>query len=45
MKDLDHIHPVTGPDDPAFYDPANHQSLCHACHSAKTMSELKAGRV
>ncbi len=34
--DVDHIVPVTGPDDPRFWAPANHQSLCHDCHSAKT---------
>jgi len=37
--DVDHIIPATGPDDPAFFDGANHQSLCHRCHSAKTARE------
>lgn len=37
--EVDHITPVSGPDDPGFYDPANHQPLCHACHSRKTASE------
>ncbi len=38
-KDVDHIQRVQGEDDPRFYDPMNHQSLCHACHSAKTQRE------
>lgn len=36
--DVDHISPVSGPDDPLFWDPTNHQALCHACHSSKTAS-------
>ena len=36
---VDHITPVTGPDDPLFWDPTNHQSLCTSCHSVKTASE------
>lgn len=36
--DVDHIEPVGG-DDPRFYDTANHQGLCHSCHSAKTARE------
>lgn len=38
--DVDHIDRVTGPDDPRFWDPTNHQSLCHACHSTKTAQGL-----
>lgn len=34
--EVDHIRPVSGPDDPRFYDPAAVQSLCRACHSRKT---------
>jgi 5-methylcytosine-specific restriction protein A len=34
--DVDHVRPATGPDDPTFYDPANHQALCHRHHSRKT---------
>jgi 5-methylcytosine-specific restriction protein A len=37
--DVDHIVPVSGPDDPLFWEVTNHQSLCHACHSAKTARE------
>lgn len=44
MTDVDHIIPVDGPDDPRFWDPENHQSLCHACHSAKTMAEQNERR-
>lgn len=36
---VDHIEPVTGPDDPRFWDPDNHQSLCLTCHSEKTATE------
>lgn len=36
-RHVDHIRAVRGPDDPAFWDPANHQPLCHACHSRKTV--------
>jgi len=35
----DHIQPVTGPDDPLFWDENNHQSLCYSDHSQKTASE------
>ena len=34
--DTDHIVPVQGPDDPLFWDPSNHQSLCSDCHKHKT---------
>lgn len=36
---VDHIIPVTGPDDPRFYDQANHQYLCDRCHNAKRNRE------
>lgn len=36
--DVDHIRPHGG-DRALFYDPGNLQSLCHACHSAKTWRE------
>lgn len=36
---VDHIRPVTGPDDPTFFDPAAVQVLCRACHSEKTAAE------
>lgn len=35
----DHVVPVKGPDDPLFWDPTNHQTLCWSCHSAKTARE------
>lgn len=37
--DVDHIRPHRG-DWALFTDPCNLQSLCHACHSAKTMREM-----
>lgn len=43
MKHVDHIIPVTGPDDRLFYDPSNHQSLCVRCHAAKTANESASG--
>lgn len=27
-----HIRPVTGPEDPLFWDPSNHESRCRDCH-------------
>jgi 5-methylcytosine-specific restriction protein A len=36
---VDHIVPIKGPDDPLFYDPANHQTLCPDCHARKTAIE------
>lgn len=36
---VDHIEPVTGPDDPKFWDETNWQSLSNRCHSIKTASE------
>jgi 5-methylcytosine-specific restriction protein A len=35
----DHVKPVSGPDDPLFWDENNHQSLCRSCHSFKTVRE------
>lgn len=37
--DVDHIEAVEGPNDPRFWDRSNHQGLCHACHSYKTVRE------
>jgi 5-methylcytosine-specific restriction enzyme A len=37
--DVDHIVPVTGPDDEGFWDESNHSAKCHACHSRKTAKE------
>ena len=39
--DVDHIEPHNG-DWQRFTDPSNLQSLCHSCHSAKTMAESRA---
>jgi 5-methylcytosine-specific restriction protein A len=41
---VDHIRPATGPDDPTFYDPLNHQLLCdgmtgRGCHDRKRQRE------
>lgn len=36
---VDHIKAVSGPDDPAFWDVGNHQTLCPRCHSLKTAEE------
>ena len=36
---VDHIIPVSGPDDPLFWDVTNHQSMCIPCHSIKTAKE------
>ncbi|TXH16818.1 MAG: HNH endonuclease [Hyphomicrobiaceae bacterium] len=33
---VDHIKRVTGPQDPLFWEPTNHQPLCKTCHSRKT---------
>jgi 5-methylcytosine-specific restriction endonuclease McrA len=30
---------VTGPDDPLFWMPSNHQPICNSCHRFKTASE------
>lgn len=39
--EVDHIKPVSGPDDPMFWSGSNHQGLTHECHSRKTMSEMR----
>jgi len=36
---VDHIVPVSGPDDPLFWDEANHEALCRTCHARKTARE------
>jgi len=41
---LDHIVPVTGPNDPSFYVPEGHQLLCARCHDRKRQSESVAAR-
>jgi len=37
--DVDHIIPVSGPDDPLFWARDNHQALAHECHTRKTNQE------
>lgn len=37
--DVDHIVPISTPEDPKFVDPDSVQSLCHSCHSKKTATE------
>lgn len=39
----DHIEPVTGPDDPRFFDETNIQLVHHGCHSRKTARDTKRG--
>jgi HNH endonuclease. len=38
---VDHIVPVTGPDDPTFFTPQAHQALCETCHNIKRQRESK----
>lgn len=42
-REVDHIKAVSGPDDPRFWDPTNHQGLTKECHSRKTMGEMRGG--
>lgn len=39
MQAVDHVKKVSGPSDPLFWVPTNHQSLCNPCHSVKTATE------
>jgi 5-methylcytosine-specific restriction protein A len=39
--DVDHVTPLRDAPERAL-DPSNAQGLCHACHSAKTITENKA---
>ena len=42
---VDHIEPVTGPQDPKFWDPTNHQALTVQCHNRKTAQDgRRSGR-
>ena len=41
---VDHIIPVTGPDDPTFYRPEAHQALCARCHDVKRQRESMQAR-
>lgn len=36
---LDHIQPVSGADDPMFFNPAGQQWLCAQCHNRKRQRE------
>jgi 5-methylcytosine-specific restriction endonuclease McrA len=38
---VDHVIPVTGPDDPRFYVPECHQALCDRCHNVKRSRESR----
>lgn len=38
---VDHIIPVTGADDPLFWDTDNHQPMCDRCHNIKRATEDK----
>jgi 5-methylcytosine-specific restriction protein A len=42
-QQVDHISPVSGPQDPSFWDPMNHQALCTPCHSRKTVTTDQRG--
>lgn len=36
---VDHIVPISGADDPKFWDESNWQALCTPCHRAKSARE------
>ena len=38
---VDHIVPPSGPDDPLFWEPENHQASCLICNSIKGHREIK----
>lgn len=41
---VDHIVPVTGPDDPLFWSETNHQPICRECHAVKTAQEGRTAK-
>ena len=43
-EEVHHLIPVSGPDDPTFFDPSHVVALCKPCHSAETMRMLNARR-
>jgi len=43
VQHCDHIKPVTGADDPLFFEEINVQGLCIACHNRKTIKERQVG--
>lgn len=42
---VDHIQPITGPDDPLFWMESNWQTLCDDCHREKTKAEGRTSEV
>ena len=40
---VDHVMPISGPDDPRFLDENEVQALCGSCHSAKTREDMRRG--
>lgn len=42
-EEVDHIIPVSGPEDPLFWQGSNHQGLTRACHAAKTQQDRAKG--
>jgi 5-methylcytosine-specific restriction endonuclease McrA len=42
--EVHHSPPVSGPDDPRFFDPSAVVGLCKSCHSAATMKMLNEQR-
>ena len=38
---VDHIVPPSGPDDPLFWDPTNHQASCLICNSIKGQRTIR----
>ena len=38
---VDHVDPPDGPNDPRFWDPANHQGACIHCNSVKGHTMIK----
>jgi 5-methylcytosine-specific restriction enzyme A len=43
-EQVDHIVPVSGPDDPLFWERTNHQGLTADCHKRKTIKD-NGGRI
>src|SRR3990167_645716 len=38
---VDHTVPITGPTDPRFFDPLEHEALCKPCHDRKRQYEAR----
>ena len=45
MRDVDHVIPFHGLDDPLRLDPHNLQSLCGQCHREKTIEDRRRGLI